>query len=209
MVSQISGKFAFLTVFILGGSLLATETVEHKIFLPDGSIYITRHCYLTAEEAEKAVADGTIASLPTKGRLGVSFEAELFNREGRSLAKRRVEYNHPMPDHGSKPIRYECVDGLVRDGRVYMLLRHDYGYSDSYCFQVHSFENKLLDSPCIDTHISMERASYGPSCKKIELLSYDAQGNVEVLIHPRVGKDLKPYRMKFGPNGDPSNDTIK
>ncbi len=209
MFLQMSRNLAFLTVLLLGRASLATETVEHKIFLTDGSIYITRHCYLTAEEMKKAVADGTITSLPKEGRLGVSFEAELFNREGSSLAKRRVEYNRPEPDHGSRPIRNECVEGLVRDGRIYMLLRHDYGYSDSYCFQVHSFENKVLASPCIDTHISMERASYGPSCKKIELLSYDAQGNVEVLIHPRVGKDLKPYRKKFGPNGDPSNDKIK
>lgn len=187
----------------------ATDIVSHKIHLSDGNVFLSRYTYLTSEEAAKAVAKGVIEQIPNGGRAKVAYEVELLDGKGALLAKRRYDHQPPKPEHGMTPVHYECVEGVVRDGRIYMLLRCDYGYSDDYCFQVHSFADGKIAKDFVYTGISMERASRGPSCKKIELLSYDERGNIEVMIHPRVGKDLTPYRRKFGPNGDPSNDKVK
>jgi hypothetical protein len=187
----------------------ATETVVQKLHLSDGSTFITKHIYLTPDEAVKAVADGAIKRLPKEGRMKTAYEAELWDVHGELLAKRRYDHKPPKPDHGTSPIEYECVHGEITNGNLYMLLRENYGYSDSYCFQVHSFDSRVLEAPCVYTQIFMDRASSGPSCAKIELLSFDVRGNVEVLIHPRVGENLTAYRKKFGPSGDASDKRIR
>jgi hypothetical protein len=187
----------------------ATETVVQKLNLSDGSTFITKYTYLTPDEAVKAVADGAIKQLPKEGRMKTAYEAELWDAHGKLLAKRRYDHKPPKPDHGTSSHDYECVHGETKNGIVYMMLRENYGYSDSYCFQVHSFDSGVLGAPCVHTQIFMERASSGPSCSKIELLSYDVRGNIEVLIHPRVGENVTPYRKKFGPSGDASDKRIR
>jgi len=159
--------------------------VEYVLLAPDERAFAERQGYLRKDEGTQNVAATRVIE-------------NLYDKNDKLIACSPNESGKPLYFLVGRFSGYQVLAGGLKDDYFYMLIDWKNGgrYS-SYKFVMYEFKDGKIDRKGKIISIGRDQELQGPFCDKMELVSHDKEGNVEVKI-TKAGK-TENLKRKYEP----------